>query len=60
MGITSILGVTIRGTSELYFTNPTQIEGAGSSTYKINSSNFRLTQQPLIEELEYKQNYFSE
>lgn len=60
LGVTSILGVTIRGTSELYFTNPTQIEGAGSSTYKINSSNFRLTQQPLIEELEYKQNYFND
>lgn len=53
IGITSILGVRISGTSELYFTNPTQIEGAGSSTYKINSSNFTLTQKPIIEELEY-------
>lgn len=53
LSITSILGVTIKGTSELYFTNPSHIEGAGSSTYKINSSNFRLTQNPVIEHLEY-------
>lgn len=53
LSITSILGVTIKGISELYFTNPSQIEGAGSSTYKINSSNFRLTQNPVIERLEY-------
>lgn len=53
LSITSILGVTIKGTSELYFTNPTQIEGAGSSTYKINSSNFRLTQRPTIETLDF-------
>lgn len=44
--VTSILGVTIEGMSELYFTNPTQVEGDGLHTYKINSSNFRLSKNP--------------
>lgn len=47
--ITSILGVTLQGVSELYFTNPVQVEGDGLHTYKINSSNFKLTANPYIE-----------
>lgn len=53
LNITSILGVVIKGQSELYFTNPTQIEGKGLHTYKINSSNFTLIQKPLIADFEY-------
>lgn len=48
INITSILGVLVRGTSELYFTNPEQLEGDGSNTYKINSANFTLTEMPSI------------
>jgi hypothetical protein len=55
ISVISILGVTIKGISELYFTNPTQIEGVGLHTYKINSSNFRLTKQPFIEHLDYNE-----
>lgn len=47
--ITSIMGVSVEGTCELYFTNPTQIEGDGLHTYKINSSNFRINKKPYIE-----------
>lgn len=53
MNVVSILGVTIKGISELYFTNPTIVEGDGLHTYKINSANFTLTQKPSIEKLEY-------
>jgi hypothetical protein len=48
INITSILGVLVKGVSELYFTNPEQIEGDGSNTYKINSANFTLTEMPSI------------
>ena len=48
--ISSILGVSIKGRSELYFTNPTQIEGDGLHTYKINSSNFLTSSPPYLEE----------
>ena len=48
MEVTSILGVSIAGLSELYFTNPTQVEGNGLHTYKINSSNFTLNKTPFI------------
>lgn len=48
INITSLLGVEVEGNSELYFTNPQQIEGDGSNTYKINSSNFTLTDMPKI------------
>lgn len=48
MNITSLLGVKVEGNSELYFTNPEQIEGDGSNTYHINSSNFILTEMPVI------------
>ncbi|VEU79599.1 hypothetical protein [Haploplasma axanthum] len=53
LSVVSILGVKIKGISELYFTNPTIIEGDGLHTYKINSANFSLTQKPSIEKLEY-------
>jgi hypothetical protein len=48
MNVTSLLGVKVEGNSELYFTNPEQIEGDGSNTYHINSSNFILTELPKI------------
>lgn len=48
--VSSILGVSIRGKSELYFTNPTQTEGQGLHTYKINSSNFITSSPPYIDE----------
>ena len=50
--ITSLLGVNVKGVSELYFTNPTQSEGDGLHTYKINSSNFTLTEKPTVSQLE--------
>jgi hypothetical protein len=53
--ITSLLGVRVKGINELYFTNPEQIEGDGTNTYKINSSNFTLTEMPMLTEL-YKHN----
>jgi hypothetical protein len=46
--VTSLLGVRVKGISELYFTNPEQIEGDGMNTYRINSSNFTLTSMPLL------------
>lgn len=48
--ISSVLGVSINGRSELYFTNPTQAEGRGLHTYKINSSNFLTTSPPYLDE----------
>ena|SRR5690554_5011642 len=48
MTITSLLGVKINGMSELYFTNPVQIEGDLTNTYKINSSNFILSGMPYV------------
>ncbi len=48
INITSLLGVKIRGNTELYFTNPEQIEGDGTNTYRINSANFTLTEMPSI------------
>ena len=53
INITSLLGVKVKGNSELYFTNPEQIEGDGSNTYRINSANFTLTDMPRIVK-EYK------
>ena len=46
--ITSVLGVMVSGISELYFTNPEQIEGDGTNTYRINSSSFYITETPQI------------
>jgi len=51
INITSLLGVKVKGNSELYFTNPEQIEGDGSNTYRINSANFTLTDMPKINKL---------
>lgn len=48
VNITSLLGVKVKGNSELYFTNPEQIEGDNSNTYAIHSSNFLITEQPKI------------
>lgn len=52
INITSLLGVMVEGNSELYFTNPEQIEGDGTNTYRINSANFTLTAMPKI--VQYK------
>ena len=49
--ITSLLGVQVKGISELYFTNPEQIEGDGRNTYRINSSNFTLMSMPVVTQL---------
>jgi len=46
--VTSLLGVAVQGMSELYFTNPEQIEGDFTNTYKINSSNFIIKGMPHI------------
>jgi hypothetical protein len=48
MEIRSLLGVSVKGVSELYFTNPEQIEGDGTNTYKINSANFTLSEMPKV------------
>ena len=48
INITSLLGVKIKGNSELYFSNPEQIEGDQTSTYAIHSSNFLMTEKPKI------------
>ncbi|HKL61624.1 MAG TPA: hypothetical protein VJY66_04510 [Acholeplasma sp.] len=48
INIKSLLGVKIKGNGELYFTNPEQIEGDGKNTYRINSSNFVITEMPKI------------
>jgi hypothetical protein len=49
--VTSLLGVRVKGVNELYFTNPEQIEGDGTNTYRINSSNFTLSEMPKVTEL---------
>ena len=46
--ITSLLGVEVRGVSELYFTNPEILEKSGINSYWINGSNFKLTDMPRI------------
>lgn len=48
--VSSILGVSINGISELYFTNPTQTEGQGLHTYKINASTFITTSLPYLDQ----------
>ncbi|MDY0075274.1 MAG: hypothetical protein WC992_04815 [Acholeplasmataceae bacterium] len=48
INIISLLGVKVKGNSELYFTNPEQIEGDGTNTYRINSANFTVTEMPKI------------
>jgi hypothetical protein len=49
LSVTSLLGVTLEGMSELYFTNPEKIEGDNTNTYKINSSNFIIKNRPFID-----------
>jgi hypothetical protein len=49
LSVTSLLGVTLEGMSELYFTNPEKIEGDNTNTYKINSSNFIIKDRPFID-----------
>lgn len=51
INIYSLLGVKVKGNSELYFTNPEQIEGDHTNTYSINSSNFLITDGPKITNL---------
>lgn len=46
--VTSLLGVQVKGNIELYFTNPEQLEGDGTNTYRINSANFTLIEMPKI------------
>lgn len=46
--VTSLLGVEVTGTMELYFTNPEKKESDGSNVYNINSSNFIITSLPKI------------
>ncbi len=48
INITSLLGVKVKGNSELFFTNPKQIEGDYTNTYAIHSSNFLMTERPKI------------
>lgn len=52
INITSLLGVRVKGISELYFTSPEKIEGNESKSYKITSSNFTLTEMPTFVETE--------
>jgi len=44
----SLLGVAVRGWSELYFTNPRKLEKNGANQYKINSSQFKISGLPEI------------
>jgi hypothetical protein len=53
INITSLLGVQVKGVVELHFTNPEQIEGDGKNTYRINSSNFTLTEMPKVININY-------
>lgn len=55
VNITSLLGVRVKGISELYFTSPEQVEGNESNTYRITSSNFTLTEMPTFIEEEFNE-----
>jgi hypothetical protein len=46
--INSLLGVEVKGISELYFTNPERKDKDGGNTYKINSSIFLLGDMPKL------------
>lgn len=52
INITSLLGVRVKGISELYFTSPEEIEGKERKTYRITSSNFTLTEMPKFIEID--------
>lgn len=54
INITSLLGVKVEGNSELYFSNPEQIEGDNTNTYAIHSSNFLITDGPKVTNLSSK------
>jgi hypothetical protein len=47
--ITSVLGVSLPGSVELYFENPDQVGADSSNSYKITSSIFLLNGSPTIE-----------
>jgi penicillin-binding protein-related factor A (putative recombinase) len=49
--ITSLLGVEVKGVSELYFTNPETNDISGINSYWINASNFKLSEMPTISKL---------
>ena len=44
----SLLGVSVTGWVELYFTNPLKIEESGANKYKINSSQFEVSGLPVL------------
>lgn len=48
LNITSLLSVRVKGALDLFFTNPLQIEGNLTNTYRITSSNFDLIGMPEI------------
>jgi hypothetical protein len=45
----SMLGVVVKGWTELYFTNPQKRERDGANKYQINSSQFRIEGLPELE-----------
>lgn len=49
--ITSLLGVEVKGITELYFTNPT--ESNHKNIYKINASNFTLIDMPKVTKIHH-------
>jgi len=44
----SFLGVAVSGWTELYFTNPQNLETDGANKYKINSSQFQIVGLPVL------------
>lgn len=46
--VNSLLGVEVKGVTELYFTNPERKDADGGNTYKINSSIFLLGDMPKL------------
>jgi len=51
--VNSILGVEVKGVTELYFTNPERKDEDGGNTYKINSSIFILGDMPRLSDFTY-------
>ena len=45
----SLLGVSVKGWIELYFTNPLKLEEGGGNKYKINSSQFEVSGLPVLQ-----------
>lgn len=53
--VNSLLGVEVKGITELYFTNPERKDKDGGNTYKINSSIFLLGDMPKLSDFtQYK------